>query len=173
MLIALSAFALAAEPEYHAELTSQVMPDTVAFDLRARADGEHDGYVMAAMRVDPTGGWIGRTGIGIDVFGGRDGVDLKLGLFLGGTGDLSNHAMYGRPAAGAELQFGLGIGRVYGWYRHVDGFAGPLEDRLTEDELRIGFRITDHVRVHGQYLIYNPGDETLHGGAGLGAEVIF
>jgi hypothetical protein len=164
--------ALAAETEFHLEGTSQIMPDTVALDVRGRVDGEHDGYLSANARIDPTGVWVGRTGIGFDVFGGRDGVDLKLGLFLGGTGDLSERSMLGRPAAGAELRFGVKIGRVYGWYQHVDGFAGPLEDRLTEDELRLGFRLTDKVRVHGQYLIYNPGDGIGHGGAGIGAELV-
>jgi hypothetical protein len=160
-------------PEFHVEATSQIMPSTVALDLRARADGKHDGYVSAVMRVDPTGMWIGRAGVGVDVFGGGDGFDLKLGLFLGGTGDIRAHAMYGRPTAGAEALLGVKIGRVYGWYRHTDGFAGPLEDRLTEDELRLGFRLTDTVRVHGQYLIYNPGDAVLRGGAGAGVEVVF
>jgi hypothetical protein len=175
MLFALALPAQAA-PEYHVEATSQIMPDTVALDVRGRMDGEHDGYVTAVARVDPTGCWIGRAGVGFDVFGGKDGVDLKLGLFLGGTGDVSDPArptLYGRPTAGAEVLFGLKIGRVYGWYRHTDGFAGPLEDRLTEDELRLGFRVTDNVRVHGQYLIYNPGDQVVRGGAGLGAEVVF
>ena len=170
--LALTAAASAA-PEYHLEATSQIMPKTVALDLRARVDGEHDGYVTTVARIDPTGTWIGRAGIGLDVFGGKDGVDLKVGLFLGGTGDLTESSMIGRPTAGAEVLFGLKIGRVYGWYRHTDGFAGPLEDRLTEDELRLGFRVTDTVRVHGQYLIYNPGDEVMRGGAGLGIEMVF
>jgi len=170
---ALVTAAVAAEPEYHFEATSQIMPETVALDVRARMDGEHDGYVTTVARIDPTGTWIGRAGVGIDVFGGKDGVDLKLGLFLGGAGDLTQSSMIGRPTAGAEIQFGLNIGRVYGWYRHTDGFAGPLEDRLTEDELRVGFRISDTVRVHGQYLIYNPGDAIIRGGAGAGLEVVF
>jgi hypothetical protein len=172
MLLLASAVAFA-EPEYHVEATSQIMPDTVAADLRARMDGEHDGYVGVNLRVDPTGTWVGRAGIGVDLLGGGEGVDLKLGLFLGGTGDLADRSMIGRPAAGAELLFGVKVGRVYGWYHHVDGFAGPLEDRLTEDELRLGFAVTEKVRVHGQYLIYNPGDEIVRGGAGIGAEVIF
>ncbi|MDP2315982.1 MAG: hypothetical protein Q8P41_24005 [Pseudomonadota bacterium] len=163
----------AAEPEFHVEATSQIMPQTVALDLRGRVDGEHDGYVTTVVRIDPTGTWIGRAGIGLDVFGGKDGVDLKLGLFLGGTGDVTQSSMLGRPTAGAEVLFGLNIGRVYGWYRHTDGFAGPLEDRLTEDELRLGFEITELVRVHGQYLIYNPGDQVVRGGAGVGVEVVF
>lgn len=176
MLIAL-ALALAPEaaaaPEFHVEANSQIMPETVALDVRGRVDGEKDGYLSAVTRIDPTGTWIGRAGIGFDVFGGGETVDLKLGLFLGGTGDLSDLSMVGRPTAGAELLFGLKFGRVYGHYRHVDGFAGPLEDRLTEDELRLGFRVTDAVRVHGQYLIYNPGDEIVRGGAGIGAEIVF
>lgn len=172
MFLLVPALALAT-PEFHIEASSQIMPETVAFDLGARVEGEHDGYILADARIDPTGCWIGRAGIGIDVFGGREGVDLKLGLFLGGTGDIGARAMYGRPTAGGEVRVGVGIGRVYGWYQHVDGFAGPLEDRLTEDQLRVGFRITDMVRVHGQYLVYNPGDRKVRGGAGIGAEVVW
>lgn len=184
MLLALPSLVAAAEsateavprrgtPEFHVEVTSQIMPHTVAVDARGRMDGEKDAYVTTVSRIEPTGAWIGRVGIGLDVFGGREGVDLKVGLFLGGAGDLANAPMYGRPTAGAELQFGRGIGRVYGWYRHADGSAGLIEDRLTEDELRLGFRITDAVRVHAQYLIYNPGDAILLGGAGVGGEVVF
>ena len=170
---ALVSAAAAAPPEHHVEASSQIMPSTVALDVRGRMDGAHDGYLGVVTRIDPTGTWIGRAGVGLDVFGGRDGVDLKLGLFLGGTGNLAEPSMLGRPTAGAEVLFGLNIGRVYGHYRHTDGFAGPLEDRLTEDELRLGFRITDTVRVHGQYLVYNPGDQVPRGGAGIGAEVVF
>jgi hypothetical protein len=171
--IALLQTATAGDVEFHVEATSQIMPETVALDLRGRVDGEKDAYISTIARIDPTGTWIGRAGIGVDLFGGKDGIDLKLGLFLGGTGDLTESSMIGRPTAGAEILFGVGIGRVYGWFRHTDGFAGPLEDRLTEDELRLGFRIIDTVRVHGQYLIYNPGDQVLRGGAGIGVEVIF
>lgn len=161
------------DPEVHLEATSQLAPGTIALDVRGRVDGEHDEHLSVNTRIDPTGTWVGRVGAGIDVFGGGDGLDLRLGLFLGGTGDLTDRSMRGRPAAGAEILLGVKVGRVYGWYRHVDGFAGPLEDRLTEDELRVGYRITEKVRVHGQYLIYNPGDEHPRGGAGLGAEVVF
>lgn len=160
-------------PEVHAEANAQLLPTTVALDLRARMEGEKDAYVCVVTRIDPTGTWVGRAGVGFDVFGAGETVDLKLGLFLGGTGNAAALAMYGRPTAGAEVLFGLTFGRVSGHYRHVDGFAGPLEDRLTEDELRVGFRITDAVRVHGQYLIYNPGDAITRGGAGIGAEVVF
>lgn len=173
MFLALASLALAADPEIHAEATSQLLPRTVALDLRGRVDGERDAYLSGIVRVDPTGAWVGRAGIGFDVFGRGDGLDLKLGLFLGGVGDFADPAMYGRPAAGAEVLLGVRFGRVFGSFRHVDGFAGPLEDRLTEDELRLGFRITDHVRVHGQYLVYDPGATDPRGGAGIGAEVVF
>jgi len=179
LLLAAPAFAHDAEenkpdrPEFHVEASSQLLPDTVALDLRVAAEGKHDGYVNVAMRVDPTGAWIGHTGVGFDLFGGGSAVDLKLGLFLGAVGDLSEQAMFGRPAVGGEVTFGLKFGRVYGHYRHLDGFAGPLEDRLTEDELRLGFCLTDHVRVHGQLVALNPGDEVWRGGAGVGAEFVF
>lgn len=181
MILALAAVALANEPaepasrglEWHLEGSSQLLPDTVALDLRARADGKHDGYILGAMRVDPTGQWIGRAGVGFDVFGGGTVVDLKLGVFLGGVGDLSNHSMIGRPTAGGEVLFGLRFGRVYGFLRHMQGFAGPFEDLLTESELRVGFRFSDHISAHGQLLAINPGTDLWSGGAGLGMEYTF
>lgn len=162
-----------AEPEYHVEAGGQFTPYAVVFDTAARIDGEHDGYILAAARVDPYGTWLGRAGVGIDVFGGGEGVDLKLGLFLGATGNLQDRSLWGRPAMGGEVQLGLKIGRVYGFYRHLDGFMGPLEDRLSEDEFRLGFRITDQVRAHGQYVIFNPGDAQYQGMPGIGVEVVF
>lgn len=173
MLLSLLIAPALAAPEYHLEASAQLLPDTVALDTRFRMEGEHDGYVMAAARLDPSGTWIGRTGIGFDVFGGGTGVDLRLGLFLGGTGDWTEPSLYGRPAAGAEAELAVRIRRVYGSFRHMDGFAGPLEDRLTEDELRLGFRVTDHVKVHGQWLMLNPGDQTWRPSVGIGAETIF
>ena len=159
-------------PEIHLEVSSQLVPETVTLDLRAAAEGAHDGYVNAAMRVDPTGAWLGHAGIGFDVFGGS-AVDLRFGLFLGGVGNVAQGTMVGRPTVGGEALFGLKFGRVYGHFRHLDGFVGPLEDRLTEDELRVGFCLTDHVRVHGQLVGFNPGDRIWRGGAGVGAEVVF
>lgn len=172
MLFALASVALA-RPEFHLEASSQLLPETVALDVRGRMDGERDAYLLAAARIDPSGCWIGRTGIGFDVFGGAEGFDLKLGLFLGGVGNLSDPSMYGRPAAGAEALIGFKIRRVYAYYRHIEGFAGPLEDRLTEGEARLGFVIDDHWRVHGQALFTEPGDNIMRAGAGVGTEVVF
>lgn len=180
MFVPFVAAALAAEPampaselDWHVEASSQLMPDTVALDLRARADGRRDGYVLAAVRVDPTGGWIGRAGVGIDVFGAGDGMDLKLGLFLGGVGDLAVPTRMGRPTAGGEVQFGLRFGRVFGHIRHMHGFAGPFEDMLTEDELRVGFFFSDQLSAHLQLVATNPGVEIWSGGAGGGVEYRF
>ncbi|GDX82338.1 hypothetical protein LBMAG42_41490 [Deltaproteobacteria bacterium] len=160
-------------PEWHIEATSQLMPENVTLDLRARAEGKHDGYVDVAVRVDPRANWLGHAGVGFDLFGGGKTVDLRLGLFLGGVGNVSQGALFGRPAVGGEVRFGLKFGRVYGHYRHLDGFAGPLEDRLTEDELRLGFCLTDNLRVHAQVIALNPGDKLVEGGAGLGVEAVF
>ncbi|MSQ04300.1 MAG: hypothetical protein EXR71_20870 [Myxococcales bacterium] len=160
-------------PEWHLEASSQLMPDTLTLDLRARADGKRDGYVLAAMRIDASGRWLGRAGVGFDLFGGGRTVDLKLGVFLGGVGDLDDRSMVGRPTLGGEVLFGLRFGRVYGHIRHLDGFVGPLEARLTEDELRVGFQVAEHVGVHGQLVAVNPGTEIWTGGAGVGVEVAF
>ena len=174
MLVAALAAPASAHPlEWHVEGTGEALPEAPALDLRAHADGRHDGYVGVASRFAPDGTWLGRAGVGIDLFGGGDGLDLRLGLFLGGVGNAGEPSMVARGSAGGEVEVALELGRVRGSYRHADGFAGVLEDRLTEDELRLGFRITDTWRVHGNFVVLNPGDDQPRDGFGLGVEAIF
>lgn len=173
MLLSTLVLALAETPEFHVEAGGQWTPESLVLDLGARAEGKRDGYLLVAARVAPTGNWLGRAGIGVDLFGGRDGLDLKLGLFLGATGNAREPSIFGRPTAGAELQFGGQIGRVYGWFRHLNGFSGVLENHLTENELRIGFELTDHVRIHGQAVHFNPREKEHDLGFGAGAEFVF
>ena len=90
MLLTLAALVQAAQPEFHIEATSQIMPETVALDLRGRMDGEKDGYVTTVARIDPTGTWIGRAGVGFDVFGGRDGLEQ-----IGGVGPVRLQRLVG------------------------------------------------------------------------------
>lgn len=179
MLLFLATTALAQTPaafedlDWHIEASSQLMPETVTLDVRGRADGPKDGYVLAAARIDPTGGWLGRAGVGFDVFGAGDGMDLKLGLFAGGVGDLTVPSMMGRPTFGGEVLFGMRFGRLFWHIRHLQGFAGPFEDLLTEDELRVGFRFSEQLAAHFQLIATNPGTEIWSGGAGGGVEVSF
>lgn len=166
-----------ATPEFHAEASSQLTPSAAVVDVRARVEGEKDAYLMGAMRVNPWGEWLGRAGIGVDVLGEGDGLDLKLGLFVGGVGELGDTdfgiGSASRPALGGEFQIGARAGRVYGYYRHMDGMAGFAEDHLSENEFRVGFVLTDSIRVHGQYVVFNPGATATYGGVGAGVEAVF
>lgn len=164
--------------EIHLDLGGQIAPDpgsgmSIALNTEARLEGDKDGYLLGAARVDPGGDWIGRLGVGFDVFGGGEELELRFGLFGGFTGNALDRTVFARPTMGGELQFGGKVGRVYGFYRHLDGFSGMLEERLTENELRLGFALTEEVRVHGQYVTFNPGGDRLVQGFGLGAEMIW
>lgn len=98
---------------------------------------------------------------------------LATQLFLGTTGWMKPLAASAvDPTAGFELGFGLNLGPVRGRYRHLDGFRGPLEARLTEDEWRLGFEIGT-VQIFGQHTRFNPGEEPRERGLGMGAALTF
>jgi hypothetical protein len=164
-------------PESHLSAGVHAWPAVPALDLEARLEGDRDAYLLGAVRIEPGDAWLGRAGVGFDLLGGGT-ADVRLGLFLGGVGTFEAgawgpEAHVARVAAGGEILLGLHLGRLHGSYRHLDGFAGPLEDRLTEDELRVGYRVVDPVEVYGRYIVWNPGERDPRGGFGLGVDVVF
>lgn len=172
MLLLLTAFATAA-PEVHTDLSAQWSPETLVLGVGGRLEGEDDGYLLLSGRIDPSGAYLGRAGFGFDLFGDGDTMDLRFGLFLGETGNLLDRTVLRRPAAGVEVEFGMHLGSAYGSLRHLDGFSGPLEQRLTENEVRVGFEVDEHLLVHGQYGRFNPGELRPVGGFGAGVELVF
>lgn len=150
------------------EASLQASTQTLALDGRARVEGEKDAYVSAAARYFTDGEWIGRVGAGVDLLGKGDVVDLKLGLTAGGVGYGKDRP--GLGTVGGELQLGVHLGPVYGSLRHMDGFVGPFTARLTEDEVRVGAVLPADIRLYGQFVDLNPGDDVHRGLVGVGLE---
>lgn len=145
----------------------------VGFGLGARLGAGGAGFLGADVRLSDRASWIGRGTVGLDVLESSETLDLTLGLFLGTTGWMKPLAASAvDPTAGFELGFGLNLGPVRGRYRHLDGFRGPLEARLTEDEWRLGFEIGT-VQIFGQHTRFNPGEEPRERGLGMGAALTF
>lgn len=146
---------------------------SVGLGLGARVGAGGPAFLAGDVRVSPHASWIGRGTVGLDVFGSSETLDLTLGLFLGTTGWTRPLAASSvDPTAGFELGFGLNPGPVRARYRHLDGFRGPLEARLTEDEWRLGIEL-GRVQVFGQHTRFNPGEDPKERGFGAGASLRF
>ena len=171
--VMLSLMGSAQADEISAEVLMQASP-TEGLVTGAGARFQSDGaFLSMEGRGAAEGAWIGRATGGLDLFGGSDRVDLTVGLFLGTTGDWGDPSIQMAGTAGAELGLGLHVGPLHARYRHADGFRGPLEDRLTENELRLGYRMFDTVEVFGQYMRFNPGEAAPIEGYGAGAKIVF
>ncbi len=120
--------------------------------------GARDSFLTAEGRLAPGGGWLGRVGAGFDLLGGSD-LDLRLGLFMGGRGVWPDGQADSQVITGGTLGIGGRLGRLYGQYRWIGGFgATELHSLHTENELTVGFRVVDELRVYGQVLFLDPGD---------------
>lgn len=146
----------------------------VGLGLAGRLNAGGPAFLAVEGRGAVGGHWIGRGTVGLDLFGGSETIDVTGGLFLGTTGSWAPlGASVVDPTAGIELGLGLNVGPVRGRYRHADGFRGPLEARLTENEWRLGFEV-GRLQVFGQYVRFNPGDDSQRiGGLGAGASLTF
>lgn len=153
----------------------QMVGDGPALGLGAKFTPTRATFVGLEGRSSVGGHWLGRGTVGLDVLGGSDTLDFTLGLFLGTTGTwepVQIGMSSTDPTAGFELGLGVNAGPVRARYRHADGFRGPLEARLTENEWRLGAEI-GRVQVFGQYVRFNPGDDNPMGGFGAGASLSF
>lgn len=146
----------------------------VGLGLGGRLNAGGPAFLSVDARGAVGGHWIGRGTVGLDIFGGSETIDFTAGLFLGTTGSWAPMgASVVDPTAGFELGLGLNVGPVRGRYRHADGFRGPLESRLTENEWRLGFEL-GRMQLFGQYVRFNPGDDSARiGGLGAGASLTF
>lgn len=145
----------------------------VGFALGAELSAGGPAALSADVRLSAPGAWLGRGTVSYDLFGRSETLDLRAGLFLGTTGfTWPVRASAVDPTAGFELVFGLNPGPIRARYRHLDGFRGPLEARLTEDEWRLGFEL-GRLQVFGQHTRFNPGEEPRERGFGLGAGLSF
>ena len=144
-ILLLSSLAWAAD--LTAEASLQAYPHDLAGGAAFRLERDGGAFLSAEARSLVEGEWIGRATAGFDLFGGSDGFDLTLGLFLGSTGQWWEPSVRAHPTAGFELGIGFECGALRGRYRHADGFRGPLEYRLTENEWRLGFAVFDTVEI--------------------------
>ncbi len=139
--------------------------------LSARAVRENDAYFGVEGRYAPGGHWVGRGGAGLDLLGGSK-ADLKLGLFLGGTGngpDANAESVFG-----TEVSFGLNAGSVFARYRLLAGLgSSDLAKLHSENELMLGFDLVESLRIYGQLLVIDPTADSSETAAGLGVSVRF
>jgi hypothetical protein len=140
--------------------------------LGARLDSG-GAFLSLEGRGETNGIWVGRATGGLDLFGNSERIDLTLGVFLGTTGSTTSPSVETAGTAGVELGIGGTLGPLHARYRHSNGFRGPLESHLTEDEFRLGFRVFDTVEVFGQYIRFSPNELDVIDGYGGGLKVAF
>ena len=163
----------ASADEISAEGYLQVTPSgELASGLGARLDSG-SAFLSLEGRGATEGNWVGRATGGIDLFSGSDRFDLTLGLFLGTTGSTLDPSVETAGTAGFEFGFGGNVGPLRARYRHADGFKGPLETHLTEDEFRLGYLAFNTIEFFGQYVRFNPGEHDVVDGYGAGVKVVF
>ncbi|MFT5683889.1 MAG: hypothetical protein ACI8RZ_004821 [Myxococcota bacterium] len=163
----------ASADEISVEAILQVTPSgELASGLGARLDSG-SAFLALEGRGEADGIWVGRATGGLDLFGNSERIDMTLGLFLGTTGSTSYPSIDTVGTAGFEFGLGGNFGNLRARYRHANGFSGPLENHLTEDEFRLGYRAFDTVEVFGQYVRFNPGEHAVIDGYGVGVKVVF
>jgi hypothetical protein len=166
-------------PQLRARYAMHFLPEAPAHYIGLRHTGEKDAYLNAELRYLPASDllWTGRAGAGVDVLGGGN-WDLTLGLFIGSNGEWERsdeaRILYAAPMGGTEIGFGIEGERLFAKYRWLAGLgSGPLDEALTENELTLGYKVTDSLHVFGQWIRVNPGEAEKHGGIGLGAQAVF
>lgn len=163
----------AAADEISAEGYLQATPTgELASGLGARLDSG-GAFLSLEGRAQPEGLWIGRATGGVDLFGSSDRIDLTLGLFLGTTGSTLDPSIETAGTAGFEFGLGGNFGPLRARYRHANGFKGPLESHLSENEFRLGYRVLGNVELFGQHVRFNPGEQETIYGYGAGLKVVF
>ena len=156
-----------------AELLLQASPqDGLVSGFGARLEGD-SAFFSVDGRGATGGSWIGRASGGVDVFGESERFDLTLGLFLGTTGSWDDAAIAMAGTGGFEFGVGTAVGPLSLRYRHLDGFRGPLESRLTENEFRLSFQMLNTINVFGQYINFRPTSMVIVDGYGAGVGMTF
>jgi len=163
----------ASADEISLEAVLQATPTgELASGLGARLDSG-GAFLSLEGRGETEGFWIGRATGGIDLFGNSERLDVTLGVFLGTTGSTTYPTIETAGTAGFEVGLGANMGNLRARYRHANGFSGPLESHLTEDEFRVGYRAFNTVELFGQYVRFNPGEYDPIDGYGVGVKVVF
>ncbi|MFT7519409.1 MAG: hypothetical protein ACI9MC_001550 [Kiritimatiellia bacterium] len=141
--------------------------------LSARANSKSDVYVVIDGRFHTDGRALGRVGAGVDLLGGG-AANLTVGGFAGAAGDWRTHELLTRPQVGAELGLGYSGRRLGAMYRWRVGYGdGPLRDVLTENELTVSYRVIEELRLVGQFMRLDPGEQAKETTVGLGVSYTF
>lgn len=121
------------------------------------------------------GDWTGRATAGIDILGGSDRFDLTVGAFAGMTGGVVPEFQDPAGTWGFEAGIGANLGRFNARYRRAMGMSGPLAGTLSEDELRVGWRLGEDQRINvfGQAVHFRAGDADGITGLGGGMALAF
>jgi hypothetical protein len=148
------------------------MPDEPVQVLGMRLLSSRDAWIGVEGRFARERGYLGRVDAGFDVFGVSN-LDLGLGLWMGTVGPWTEPAI-ASPAAGAEVGLGFHSDRLFAHHRWLFGGGGaPRTGFLSENELVVGFRVVDTLKVYGQYTRFNPRAECGMNALGLGASWTF
>lgn len=178
VLLALSALA----DDGHVELRAGPMFAAGAPTLAAgaRVVGDKDAWIGVEGRVGRDAGWIGRADAGVDLLG-RSPLDLQVGAYVGGTG--GGLALNPGLSVGGELAAGVTVWRLDARYRLVRGLnLSRLSDDVSqrhfsgfdaEDEVTVGVRLVDTLRVYGQYLRAVPATDAAWQAIGGGVSFSF
>ncbi|MCB9794868.1 MAG: hypothetical protein H6741_19355 [Alphaproteobacteria bacterium] len=133
-------------------------------------------FLNTEVRGQITGDWTGRAVAGFDVLGRAQRWDLTLGMALGGAGDWRERAVYGSLGAGFQWGAAWHRERLHLSYQSIR----PLGDSapclgLDERELRVGYDVTDSLRVFGTALQLRPDleEDARQGALGIGARLTF
>lgn len=164
--------------EIHVRGAAQYLPGSIATNVGVEGVARRDAYLEGDVRMATDGTWRGRASAGFDVFGGGK-FDLKLGAFIGARGCFNPETMdevtlATQPTFGGQLTVGGNYDRIYGRYRLSLGLgAGETAEFLTENEVTLGFRVVDELRVYGQYVALSSRTFDRLGGVGAGVEYVF
>lgn len=138
--------------------------------------GERGTYARIDARSQATGDWVGRVGIGKDVFGRWDFFDLTVGASLGAAGDWHERAMYQQIGAGLNLGVGINVRRVHLSASRVQPFSrSPVSHALDESQVRLAFDVNDQLTLFGTSLRVYPDFEGAERrqAYGVGASYVF
>ena len=136
--------------------------------LAVRSNGRHDSWIGVEGRWAEDQAWMGRFGMGFDVFGHKP-FDLRLGLMAGHLGDWQTPE-HQRFSVGTVVDLGWNPGRFLFEHRHIGGRRPDGRGIRTEGHTQIGVRPLERLEVYADFTVIAPEamDREVGMGVGLG-----
>ncbi len=178
ILVALTSSALAGPFDgdtLSVNAASLAMPDDVVLGIGGRLQSDHMPYVSFDGRANREGDWQGYATAGLDFCGSCEGVDIDLGLAIGGFGDWRDRAVAAQPGFGIDWGFGVEIWRLgFNWHS-VHGLDEELGHGFDNRRTRVSFDIVENAEIFVQSSSFylNEDDLDIAHAYGLGAELTF